>query len=157
MNLIVRKVTLGFACLFSAAVIVVPPAMADMRVAKKETEITVYKDPDCGCCKKWVDHLRKHGFRVVAHDTRDMATVKKNFGVKGDLHSCHTATVKGYVIEGHVPAADIARLLKQRPRIAGLAVPGMPVGSPGMEGPSAERYSVLSFDKSGATKVFARH
>ncbi len=152
-----KRITLLVASLFSVAVILVPSAMADMRSAAKPVEIIVYKDPDCGCCKNWVEHLRKHGFRVVTHDTRDMQTVKGTFGVKNDLQSCHTATVNGYVIEGHVPAADIDRLLKQRPKIAGLAVPGMPVGSPGMEGGKAEHYSVIAFDKKGATNVFARH
>lgn len=125
--------------------------------AGKQVEIVVYKDPDCGCCKNWVEYLRKHGFRVVAHDTPDMNTVKQTFGIRGDLQSCHTATVSGYVIEGHVPAGDIERLLRQRPKIAGIAVPGMPTGSPGMEGGTPERYQVIAFDKVGATKVFARH
>lgn len=146
-----------FAGLFSAAVVFVPPAMADTRASVKAIEIAVYKDPDCGCCKSWIEHLRKHGFKVVTHDTRDMPTVKTNFGVKTDLQSCHTAMVGGYVIEGHVPAADIQKLLKERPKVAGLAVPGMPMGSPGMEGPTSQKYDVIAFQKSGATKIFARH
>ena len=156
MNFLSKRITLIFALCFAAAVVLVPPAMADMR-APKETEITVYKDPDCGCCKNWIEHLKKHGFHVTSHDTRDMASVKGNFGVKTDLQSCHTAIVNGYVIEGHVPAADIDRLLKERPKIAGLAVPGMPAGSPGMEGGSVEHYSVIAFDKTGTTKVYSRH
>jgi hypothetical protein len=157
MNLLSKRSTLIAAGLFSVAVILVPPAMADMRVAPKQPEITVYKDPDCGCCKNWIEHLKKHGYKVISHDTRDMASVKGNFGVKNDLQSCHTGIINGYVIEGHVPAADIDRLLKERPKVAGLAVPGMPMGSPGMEGGSPEHYSVIAFDKAGSTKVFARH
>ena len=151
------RITLIAAGLFAAVVILVPPAMADMRAPEKPTAITVYKDPDCGCCKKWIEHLQKHGFKVTSHDTRDMAAIKANFGVKSDLQSCHTAIVNGYVVEGHVPAAEIQRMLKQRPKIAGLAVPGMPSGSPGMENGMSDRYSVIAFDTKGGTKVFARH
>ena len=125
--------------------------------AAGQTKITVYKDPSCGCCKNWVEHLKKHGYAVDAKDTPDMAQIKRTLGVPDALTSCHTAMVNGYLIEGHVPAADIARLLKQKPKIAGLAVPGMPMGSPGMEGPTSQHYQVLSFDKSGKTKVFASY
>lgn len=149
--------TLTFAGLFSAAVLLIPPALAHTDAGPKPVEMTVYKDANCGCCKAWIEHLRKHGFKVTAHDTRDMNAVKQNFGVKADLQSCHTGIVNGYVVEGHVPAADIKRLLKERPKIAGLAVPGMPMGSPGMEGPTVEKYSVIAFDKAGGTKVFAKH
>jgi hypothetical protein len=152
-----RIIPVLVAALFAAIVILVPPVMAATRASAKAIEIAVYKDPDCGCCKNWVEHLQKHGFKVVSHDTRDMASVKTNLGVKTDLQSCHTAMVGGYVIEGHVPAADIQKLLKDRPKVAGLAVPGMPMGSPGMEGPSKEKYEVIAFQKSGATKIFARH
>lgn len=155
--MIKSRVQLALAAIFAAAVMTVPVAMARPAIDAKPAQVIVYKDPDCGCCKKWVDHLRKNGFRVTTHDTRDMSSVKSSFGVKADLHSCHTASVNGYVIEGHVPAADIKRLLRERPKIAGLAVPGMPAGSPGMEGPRSDRYSVLSFDKSGKTKVFTNH
>jgi hypothetical protein len=123
----------------------------------EQTKITVYKDPGCRCCKNWIEHLIKHGYSVDAKDTPAMAEVKRTLGVPDALTSCHTAVVNGYLIEGHVPAADIARLLKQRPKVAGLAVPGMPMGSPGMEGPSRQHYQVLSFDKSGKTKVFASY
>lgn len=123
----------------------------------KKPTITVYKDPSCGCCKNWIEHLVKHGYRVEAKDTPDMTEIKHTLGVPARLTACHTATVGGYLIEGHVPAADIDRLLAQKPRIAGLAVPGMPMGSPGMDGPRAEAYRVLTFDKSGKTTVFASH
>lgn len=124
--------------------------------AKKPT-ITVYKDPNCGCCKNWIEHLVKHGYRVDAKDSPDMPAIKRTLGVPNALGSCHTAVVNGYLIEGHVPAADIDRLLERRPRVAGLAVPGMPMGSPGMEGPRSQRYQVYTFDKSGKTTVFASH
>jgi hypothetical protein len=123
----------------------------------KQTKITVYKDPGCRCCKNWIDHLIKHGYGVDAKDTPAMAEVKRTLGVPEALTSCHTAVVNGYLIEGHVPAADIAKLLKEKPKVAGLAVPGMPMGSPGMEGASQQHYQVLSFDKNGKTKVFASY
>ena len=120
--------------------------------------VVVYKDPNCGCCKSWVEHLRKHGFEVVAKDTADMTAIKRTGRVPEALHSCHTAFVNGFVIEGHVPAADIQRLLAEKPRVAGIAVPGMPIGSPGMEmGSRVDRYDVIAFNRDGSTRVFARH
>lgn len=121
------------------------------------TEIVVYKSPTCGCCTKWVDYLRKQGYTVVAHDTSGMSAVKAELGVPDALGSCHTAMVGGYVIEGHVPAADIQRLLKERPKIVGLSVPGMVTGSPGMEGGTPEHYKVMAFDARGATTVFSTY
>jgi hypothetical protein len=123
----------------------------------KQPVITVYKDASCGCCKSWIEHLIKHGYRVDAKDSPDMTEIKRSLGVPEGLSACHTAVVNGYLIEGHVPAADIARLLKTKPKVAGLAVPGMPMGSPGMEGPRTQKYDVLSFDKAGKTKVFASY
>jgi hypothetical protein len=123
----------------------------------KQTKITVYKDPSCGCCKSWIQHLIKYGYDVDAKDTPAMAEVKRTLGVPDALTSCHTAVVNGYLIEGHVPATDIARLLKEKPKVAGLAVPGMPAGSPGMEGPRKQHYQVLSFDKNGKTRIFASY
>ncbi|MEK6550108.1 MAG: DUF411 domain-containing protein [Pseudomonadota bacterium] len=120
-------------------------------------EITVYKSPTCGCCKLWIDHLKSNGFTVKAHDTENVAAHKQQLGVLPELASCHTAVVNGYVIEGHVPAADIKRLLKEQPKIIGLAVPGMPMGSPGMEGPVKEAYEVKTFDKKGRVTTYARH
>jgi hypothetical protein len=119
--------------------------------------ITVYKDPSCGCCRNWIQHLIKHGYRVDAKDTPNMAEVKRTLGVPDAVTSCHTAMVNGYLIEGHVPSADIDRLLAKKPHVAGLAVPGMPTGSPGMEGARAQHYQVLSFDRSGKTQVFASY
>ena len=146
--------TLGLGAAFFALTLttgaVAPPVNA-------APTITVYKDPGCGCCKNWIEHLIKHGYRVDAKDTPAMAEVKRTLGVPEALTSCHTAVVNGYLIEGHVPAADIARLLKQKPKVAGLAVPGMPMGSPGMEGPRQQHYQVLSFDKNGKTRIFASY
>lgn len=117
--------------------------------------ITVYKDPNCGCCKNWVDHIRAAGYTATVHDTADMATVKSSMGVPSALESCHTARVGSYTIEGHVPADVIDRLLKEKPVAMGLAVPGMPMGSPGMEGGTKEKYDVMLFDKSGKSRVYA--
>jgi hypothetical protein len=120
-------------------------------------EITVFKSASCGCCAKWVEHLRKDGYEVRVTNIEAMNAVKARFNVPAEMRSCHTAVIGGYVIEGHVPASDIQRLLKEKPKVAGLAVAGMPLGSPGMEGARAERYSVMSFTKEGASAVFAKH
>jgi len=121
-------------------------------------DVTVYKSPTCGCCKQWVKHLQANGFSVKAIDVADIVKAKTANGVPLMLGSCHTAMVDGYVIEGHVPANDIKRLLKERPAVQGLAVPGMPIGSPGMEqGAHKDRYDVLTFDKQGRTSIYARH
>lgn len=119
--------------------------------------ITVYKSPTCGCCSKWVRHLEENGFMVEAIDREDMNTIKTTTKIPRRLASCHTATVGDYVIEGHVPAADIKRLLQERPAVRGLAVPGMPMGSPGMEGPRQDKYDVLTFTQSGDTAVFSQY
>jgi hypothetical protein len=119
--------------------------------------VTVYKSPSCGCCGNWVDYMREAGFRVAVVDQDDLTDVKKRLGVSGDLQSCHTATVGGYVLEGHVPVADVRRLLAERPDVVGLAVPGMPMGSPGMEGLRKDPYDVVSFDRAGKREVFASH
>lgn len=121
-------------------------------------QVTVYKSPTCDCCNKWIDHLRANGFTVEALDVADIVPHKKANRVPAALGSCHTAQVGGYVIEGHVPANDIHRLLRERPKVLGVAVPGMPAGSPGMEqGSQTERYEVLTFDHAGNTTVYARH
>lgn len=121
-------------------------------------DVTVYKDPNCGCCGKWAEHMRLHGFRVKEIPTTIMNEVKREAGLPGPLASCHTAKVGGYVVEGHVPAADVKRLLSVRPQIVGISAPGMPQGSPGMEGPfPADRYEVVSFDGKGNTLTFAKH
>lgn len=125
--------------------------------AEVGAEVGVYKSPTCGCCEGWVAHMKRSGFTVKPHDVSDVARIKTSNGVPSRLWSCHTSLVGGYVIEGHVPAADIQRLLRERPEIMGLAVPGMVAGSPGMAGVSKDGYQVLSFDKNGNTAVYANH
>lgn len=121
--------------------------------------VEVYKSPSCGCCVNWVAHLEAHGFTTRVTDIEDLSEIKTKHNVPARAQSCHTATVAGYVIEGHVPAADIERLLRERPSVAGLAVPGMPIGSPGMEVPNMQPqpYRVFTFDAKGQLQVFASH
>lgn len=123
--------------------------------------MTVYKSASCGCCKLWVDHVKGAGFTVREVNTDDLNTVKREMGIPPRLASCHTVVVGSYVVEGHVPADDVKRLLRDRPAtVRGLAVPGMPIGSPGMEqGPPSqyERYQVIAFTAAGGTSVFATH
>ena len=123
--------------------------------AQQAQHADVYKDPTCTCCGKWVAHLQREGFAATATDVRDITAIKVKYHVPGKLQSCHTALVGGYVIEGHVPASDVRRLLKERPKVAGLAVPGMITGSPGMEGPNGKPYDVLAFDPDGKTRVYS--
>ena len=118
-------------------------------VAAAEPAITVHKDPSCGCCSGWVQHLQRAGFETKVVETRDLDAVKTRLKVPDDLAACHTAEIAGYVIEGHVPAVALKRFLGEKPNATGLAVPGMPVGSPGMEGGTPERYDVLLFGPSG--------
>jgi hypothetical protein len=149
--------TLRFGAIALLGVLTSASAPLDGHSLPTKTQITVFKDPNCGCCKSWVEHLRKHGFAVVVHDTSDVGGAKRAGRVPEQLHACHTAFVNGYVIEGHVPASDIQRLLAEKPKMAGLAVPGMPVGSPGMEMGRVERYDVIAFNRDGTTRIFARH
>lgn len=123
----------------------------------KEWEITVYKTPTCGCCKKWIDHLDDNGFLVHAIDLNDLSLVKDEQGLPPETRACHTAIVEGYVVEGHVPAEDIKQMLAARLDIRGLVVPGMPLGSPGMEERRRESYAVLALTNDGPTSVFAQH
>ena len=116
--------------------------------------IEVWKDPGCGCCTAWVDHLKAAGFSVRTHEVNDMNAARAKNGVPQALGACHTARIGGYAIEGHVPAAEIKRLLRERPKAAGLAVPGMPLGSPGMEADRTQPYDVLLFNGNGRTSVF---
>lgn len=125
--------------------------------APQSQEVVVYKSATCGCCGKWVEHLKTNGFKVTVHDVDDMLPYVEKYGVPEDMLSCHTAVVDGYTIEGHVPAADIQRLLKERPKAKGLAVPGMPMGSPGMEGPEKQAYSVMLFTEDGKSSVYHRY
>ena len=127
------------------------PAVADAL-----PQVTVHRDPGCGCCGAWVRHLQHAGFPTRVVETRDLDTVKRRLGVPDDLASCHTAEVQGYVVEGHVPAAAVRRLLAEKPPAVGLAVPGMPIGSPGMEGGKPETYEVVLFGPQGR-RPFARY
>ena len=117
--------------------------------AAQEPVITVHRDPDCGCCSGWVQHLEQAGFGTKVLEARDIDAVKRRLGVPDDLAACHTAEVAGYVIEGHVPAAALKRFLAEKPNATGLAVPGMPIGSPGMEGGRPEKYDVVLFGQDG--------
>jgi hypothetical protein len=130
------------------------------RAAQPKPLVEVWKDPNCGCCKDWMSHLESEGFTVKAYDKGNTAA-RAAFGMPQALGSCHTAKVQGYVIEGHVPAADIKRLLADKPQALGLAVPGMPIGSPGMDGPAyggkRDPYKVLLVQKNGSSQVFASY
>jgi len=147
------------------AVMFAPISFAPLRMVTASAtevalpEVNVWKSPTCGCCGKWAQHLRDNGFTVKEINARSMRDVKRTLGVGPKLKSCHTAMVGDYVIEGHVPASDIKRLLREKPAIKGLAVPGMPLGSPGMEQADGtkDKYEVLSFDDAGKTGVFERH
>jgi hypothetical protein len=132
----------------AARLLAVPPAK----------QATVYKSPTCGCCRKWVEHLQKSGYTVTSHDVPDVNVYKKRYAVPDELASCHTAIVtSGYVVEGHVPADVIDKFVSEAPKdVIGIAVPGMPEGSPGMETGTTEKYDIVAFDKTGKTRVFAR-
>ncbi len=140
LQLVTRRATLGL--ITSAAVALATGVRADTGPA-----IKVSKDPNCGCCNGWVAHLRRNGFTATVVETADMQAVKTRLGVPAELNSCHTAEIAGYIVEGHVPAQAIRRLLAERPDALGVAVPGMPIGSPGMEGGRPEIYEVLLFGK----------
>lgn len=131
--------------------------LAGAALAQSALGITVTKTPYCGCCHQWIAHLQANGFKVTPKDVDDTAPVRASLGMPAKLGSCHTAVINGYVIEGHVPAADIKRLLKEKPKALGLAVPGMPLGSPGMESANPQPYNTLLVMKDGSTKVWARH
>lgn len=127
-------------------------------LAPKPTRITVYKSPTCGCCQNWVEHMKFSGFAVEAHNVADarLAEIKETAGIPANLRSCHVALAGTYAFEGHVPADLVTRVLQQKPKLAGLAVPGMPVGSPGMEmGARKDRYDVVAFGRDGKTWVYA--
>ncbi|WP_157644233.1 DUF411 domain-containing protein [Bradyrhizobium sp. WSM2793] len=128
-----------------------PVLLETLAIARAdEPVVTVHKDPNCGCCTSWVGHLKGAGFTVRVEETPDLDLVRTRLGVPVDLVACHTAEVSGYVIEGHVPALAIRRLLSERPKARGLAVPGMPVGSPGMEGGKPQPYTVVLFGPEGS-------
>ncbi len=135
--------------LFALGVFVTQASAADA--------VDVYKSPYCGCCGKWIEHLRQAGFEVRTHEVNDVLAARQRLGMPEHLGSCHTAKVAGYVVEGHVPAADIQRLLKEKPKALGLAVPSMPPGSPGMESSKPVPYNTLLVKADGEIAVFAKH
>jgi hypothetical protein len=140
-----------------AAVALMPGVVAARPLAAQGLpRLTVSKDPTCGCCGGWIEHMRAAGFSVEVIETNGLNRVKARLGVPATLASCHTGEIAGYVIEGHVPAAEVKRLLAERPSAKGLAVPGMPVGSPGMEGGTDDAYDVVLFGATGR-RVFARY
>ena len=145
----------GALAMASAAFVAAQPKPVSSR-----TPIVVYKTPTCGCCAMWVEHMRQNGFQPEVHDVSaaQVRAVSKAAGLSDEGSSCHTAKVGNFIVEGHVPAADVQRMLKEKPAIAGIAAPGMPIGSPGMEmGGRTQRYDVVAFTKDGKTKVFSTH
>lgn len=120
-------------------------------------EVVMYKNPGCQCCTKWADHMERAGFSVTENPTNQLSAIKSEQGIPYTMGSCHTALVGGYVIEGHVPIADVKRLLDEQPKAKGLAVPGMPQGSPGMESPRPEPYKVYLIGNDGNASVYAQH
>ncbi len=142
---------------FLVAVFLFLPATAYAEQKAGYSQITVYKSPTCRCCGKWIKHLEKNGFNVQAYNRENMSGLKREMGIEPKYQSCHTAMVDGYYIEGHVPADDIKRLLTEKPEAAGLTVPGMPKGSPGMEVGGKDPYSVLLVNKEGKQEVYSKH
>ena len=120
-------------------------------------EITVYKTPTCSCCGKWVSHLESNGFKVNAINQNDLSSLKAQLGIAPNLQACHTAKIGNYFVEGHVPASDIKKMLATKPDIKGITVPGMPMGSPGMEGSRKDNYDVLAIKKDASVTVFNSH
>ena len=130
---------------------------AGSALAQTLPKVDVYKSPTCECCGKWIEHLRNNGFNVDTHVVNDVPAARKKLGMSDKFGSCHTAKVGGYVVEGHVPAADVQRLLQEKPKALGLAAPGMPPGSPGMDIPNAPPYDTLLVRTDGTSRVFAKH
>lgn len=148
-----RRVVLGQSLAAWGVVVLAQPLTALARAETKK--LTVWKTPSCGCCGEWVSHLRKSGFDVVINDVNDTAPIRKKFGLADMFGSCHTARLNDYVIEGHVPAQELNRLLREKPVALGLAVPGMPMGSPGMEvGSTRDAYSVLLVLPDGSSRIY---
>ena len=142
----------------SLAVVLVAGTVAALPMQQpRPIPITMYKSPTCGCCSAWGDHMKANGFVVTVRETENLAPIKADAGVPGRLQACHTAIVEGYVVEGHVPADLVKKMLQEKPRVVGIGVPGMPSGSPGMEqGAPRQAYDVLLFDAQGRTTVYAK-
>lgn len=120
-------------------------------------KVVMYQNPACGCCGEWAKHMEREGFEVEIQKTAELNRIKEREGITAETAACHTAIVDGYVVEGHVPVRDVKRLLLERPDVLGITVPGMPAGSPGMEGPRSDSFDVLTFDKDGKTAVYASY
>jgi len=150
----VQRATVALAALVGAPLVGARLAASPV-LGQQPRAMTVYKSPTCGCCSAWVEHVEKAGFTCTVRDLPDLTEVKASFGIPRALESCHTAQIGGYLVEGHVPADLIQKMLRDKPTARGIAVPGMPIGSPGMEGGTPERYQVLLFDKAGTTRVYA--
>mgnify|MGYP005811876003 CR=1 FL=1 len=145
---------------FLAAVLLMPAAVMPVARAAETAPLPVmkvWKTPTCGCCGKWVRHMENAGFRVEVTDLDSVDAIRAENGIPVRYSSCHTATVGGYAIEGHVPASDVRRLLAEKPDAIGIAAPGMPAGSPGMDVPSSPPYDVVQINKDGSATVFATH
>lgn len=133
------------------------PAAACANPARS-AELKIYKSPSCGCCGAWVDHVEASGLSTAVHEMEDVTPVAKKLGVPDAMRSCHTAVIDGYFVEGHVPATDIRKLLRERPRARGIAVPGMPIGSPGMEQSGRrDAFDTMLVLRDGSTRAFVKH
>jgi hypothetical protein len=155
---VIRRRSLVLAALLLATFASAASVVAQRSGSAPLPQVVVYKDANCGCCSLWIEHLQKAGFPVRWVNSTEMAAIKTKHRVPATLGSCHTAVVDGFVVEGHVPADDVKRLLTSRPKVLGIAVPGMPIGSPGMEqGSRKQSYAVMSFDATGKTAIFAEH
>ena len=132
------------------------PAAKPSAAAAPTPEVKVYLRPTCGCCGIWVEHMQKAGFKVARQEQQDLDSVPERQRVPAQLRTCHTAVIGNYLVEGHVPIDLVQKMLKERPKIAGIAVPGMPIGSPGMEGPNPRPYSIIAFQTDGKTSEYAR-
>jgi hypothetical protein len=143
----------------AAALTLVPGSLLARAGTAELPLMTIYKSETCVCCEKWVDHVKAAGFKTAVHDRDPIDPLKDELKIPRHVRSCHTAQVGGYLVEGHVPAADVKRLLKEKPKVMGLAVPGMPIGTPGMDQPGvpAEPYHVVAFQHTGATTVYAKY
>jgi len=154
-DIIKNKIFIGILSLVTVSALV---GFVLSQKVSAEPQMTVYKSPTCGCCTKWIKHMEENGFQVTAIDVLEMNIIKEKYGINRQLASCHTAVIDGYVIEGHVPAIDVKRLLSEKPNVLGLSVPGMPAGSPGMEmGARVDPYSVIAIGKDGDTEVFNQY
>ena len=144
-----RPIATGLWVVLLALVLIAGGVLSPAAAVSAEPSVTVHKDPNCGCCSLWIRHLQAAGFTVTGVDTAELGALKTRLGIPSDLAACHTAQVAGYIIEGHVPAAAVKRFLAEKPSAAGLAVSGMPIGSPGMEGGTPEPYDVILFGPAG--------